>query len=333
MPNVPFLGAAKYQVNPVRVAVDVHLFLYLAIPSRPDSESYQIAFEISPEKMIDDTKFTIGDITISVEGDFQLNALEIPSAYRPFLQNGKTDITLRLHEKNLLPKSGKKIFDSPPIWSLYRNNGTSILRIFEKIPGYGRTLVLAQNIENSDLYFDDPTSKYCNPFYGPTVELLMMNYLAQGRGVIIHGCGIKQDDRGLLFVGESGAGKTTIARIWSQESDVEVLSDDRTIVRKKDDHFVMYGTPWHGEGKFGSPGSVKLDQMFFINHAGENSILESNKAHSVTQLLQCSFPTFWDAAGMEYSMDVFSDLAATIPCWMLSFKPDGSIIEFIDNLL
>jgi hypothetical protein len=292
-----------------------------------------MAFETSPKKMIENTQFSIGDITISIVGGLALTALEIPSAYRPFIDNGRTDVTLRLHEKILVPTVGEKIFDSPPIWSLYRTNGTSTLRIFEKMPGCGRTLVLPQNIENSNLYFDDPAGNYCTPFYGPTMELLMVNYLAQGRGVIIHGCGIKQDDRGLLFVGESGAGKTTMARIWSRESDVEVLSDDRTLIRKKDDHFVMYGTPWHGEGKFGSPGSVKLDQIFFIKHAQENSILKSNNAHSVTQFLQCSFPPFWDAAGMEYSMDVFSDLVAAAPCRMLSFKQDGSIIDFVDNLL
>ena len=201
------------------------------------------------------------------------------------------------------------------------------------MPGNGRTLVLHPDMDNIDLYFDDPEGDFCDPFFGPTMELLMVNYLAQGRGIILHSCGIKQGDRGIIFVGESGAGKTTMARIWHQGSDVEILSDDRTLVRREGDHFVIYGTPWHGEGKFGSPGKVKLDQIFFIKHSKENSISKINNAHSVTQFLKCAFPPFWDAAGMEYSMDVFSDLAATVPCRMLSFKPDSSIIGFVDSLL
>ena len=281
--------------------------------------------------MIDHSKFTIGDTTISVEADLQPHAMEIPATYRPFIKDGKTDITLRMHEKNHLTTVGEKIFESPPIWSLYRHNGVSALRIYEHIPGYGRTLVLPQDIVNADLYFDNPNGNRKDPFYGPTLELLMVNYLAQERGIIIHGCGIKQNDCGIIFVGESGAGKTTIANIWSRESDVEILSDDRTIVRKKDGHFWIYGTPWHGEGKFGSPGSAKLEQIFFIQHGQTNSISNSTKAHSVAQFLKCSFPTFWDAEGLEYSMDVFSDLAASVSCRTLSSKADSSIIDYVNS--
>ena len=283
--------------------------------------------------MIDNTKFAIGDITICVEENLQRYALEIPATYRSFIEDGKTDITLQMHDEIFAPTVGKKIFESPPIWSLYRHNGTSALRIYEHIPGFGRTLVLPQIIKSADLCFDDPTGNYNHPFYGPTIELLMVNYLAQGKGVIIHGCGIKQDDHGVIFVGESGAGKTTMANIWSQNSDVEILSDDRTIVRKQGDHFMMYGTPWHGEGKFGSPGSARLEQIFFIQHGQTNSISKSAKAQSVTQFLKCSFPPFWDAEGLEYSMDVFSDLAMAVPCRTLTFKADSSIIGFVEGLL
>ncbi len=281
--------------------------------------------------MINHSKFTIGDTTISVKANPQTNALEIPATYRPFIKDGKTDIALRMHENNSVSTVGEKIFESPPIWSLYRHNGVSALRIYEHIPGYGRTLVLPQDIATADLYFDNPEGNNRDPFYGPTMELLMVNYLARERGVIIHGCGIKQNDRGFIFVGESGAGKTTMANIWSREPDVEILSDDRTIVRKKNDHFWIYGTPWHGEGKFGSPGSARLEQIFFIQHGQTNSISNSTKAHSVTQFLKCSFPPFWDAEGLEYSMDVFNDLADAVPCRTLSVKADSSIIKFVND--
>ena len=170
--------------------------------------------------MIDNSRFTIGDITICVEEDLQRNALEIPATYRPFIEDGKTDITLQMHDEILAPIIGKKIFESPPIWSLYRHNGTSALRIYEHMPGFGRTLVLPQDIKNTDLYFDDPTGNYNHPFYGPTIELLMVNYLAQGKGVIIHGCGIKQDDRGIIFVGESGAVHHKMITLFSHDGTI-----------------------------------------------------------------------------------------------------------------
>jgi serine kinase of HPr protein (carbohydrate metabolism regulator) len=95
------------------------------------------------------------------------------------------------------------------------------------------------------------------------MELLMVNYLAQERGVIIHGCGIEKNGKGILFVGESGAGKSTLAKLWDQEDGVDVLSDDRIIVRKKGEQFWMYGTPWHGDAKFASPETVRLERILF----------------------------------------------------------------------
>ena len=282
--------------------------------------------------MIENHKFTIGEATISIKNGSRRIGCDIPPVYRPFTGSGKSDISIRLHLAEFTTAAETKVFESPPIWSLYRNNGAAILRIFELMPGYGRTLVLHGGAEKTDLYFDDPYGCFSNPFYGPTIELLMVHYLAAGKGIIIHGCGIKRGDRGIIFAGESGAGKTTMAKIWSRQTDAEILSDDRTIVRKKNGHFWMYGTPWHGEGKFGSPGSVKLDQVFFIKHGKKNLIKDRNSILSVTDFLKCSFPPLWDAEAMNYSMELFSDLIRSVPCRELSFMPDGSIIDFIDEL-
>ena len=275
---------------------------------------------------------TIGDAVISIAGEFQNSRREIQPNYRAFLTIGQTDITLPLHREAGLPLAGKKIFDSSPIWQLYRKNGIALFKIFDSMPGLARALVLPPELNRAELYFADPSARFLDPFFGPTVELLMINYLTRGRGVILHACGIERGGKGYLFAGESGAGKSTLAKLWDRQKGVAVLSDDRTIVRKKDGHYWMYGTPWHGEAKFGLPRGVKLEKIFFLRHASRNAIQAVAGAPSITQFLMCSFPPYWDAAGMEFAMDFFSDLAASVPCQMLAFKPDKHVIGFISAM-
>ena len=81
------------------------------------------------------------------------------------------------------------------------------------------------------------------------MELLLLSYLAKGRGIIIHGCGIARKGKGVLFVGESGAGKSTLARMWDEEDGVEILSDDRTVVRRKGREFWISGMWLHDLSK------------------------------------------------------------------------------------
>ena len=278
-------------------------------------------------------KIRISDVSISIEGDFQKSNWEIPPAYRAFDWSGKTDITLRLHTG--VPKifPGKRIFDCPPIWSLYRQNGKSAIKIFDSrlFPGLERILLLTRHLETADLYFTDKSVSDMDPFHGPTMELLMMNYLAQGRGVIIHSCGIERNRKGILFVGESGAGKSTLARMWGDEKGVDVLSDDRIIVRKKGGHFWMCGTPWHGDARFASPKGVRLERVFFLRQGQNNSIKEVKGIDPVLQLLTCSFPTHWDPQGMAFTLEMFADLTSKIPCQELTFKPDRKVIGFVEQ--
>ena len=64
-------------------------------------------------------------------------------------------------------------------------------------------------------FFADAPS--VDPLEYPLDELLVISLLGQGRGVEIHGCGVVDGSSGYLFVGQSGAGKTTIARLWQAE--------------------------------------------------------------------------------------------------------------------
>ena len=182
----------------------------------------------------------IGNVAISTEGEV---SGQIAPAYLPFTGRGKADISLRLHHGIPDIIVGKKVFESPPIWTLYRENGTSVIRLFPEMGDLQRILLLPPPLKYADLYFADDCIRFIDPYVGPTLERLLTHYRAQERGVILHGCGIVIEDKGIIFLGESGAGKSTLARMWDQESGVDILSDDRVIVRQEETEFKVYGTP------------------------------------------------------------------------------------------
>jgi hypothetical protein len=271
----------------------------------------------------------IADVAISIEGEV---SGEIPPQYLPFVGQGKTDISLRMNRAIPEIALGEKVFDSPPIWTLYRENGNSIIRLFPEMTDLQRTLFLPHHLKHADLFFANDSDRFTDPFFGPTLELLLIHYLAQERGVILHACGIVIEERAILFLGESGAGKSTLARMWDKENGVHILSDDRVIVRKEDSEFRAYGTPWHGEAAFGSPRQAKLERIFFLRHGKENSVKDMKGLDLVSQLLTCSFPPLWHSQGMELILELFNQLATQVPCQELSFRPEKNALALVKKI-
>jgi hypothetical protein len=73
------------------------------------------------------------------------------------------------------------------------------------------------------------------PLGYPLDELLIMHRLTQEKAIELHSTGIvRPNGEANLFVGHSGAGTSTTSRLWTAGEDVEVLSDDRIIVRRDD---------------------------------------------------------------------------------------------------
>ena len=167
------------------------------------------------------------------------------------------------------------------------------------------------------------------PLEYPADELLITNYLARyGLGVEVHGCGLLDSETGgHLFLGHSGAGKSTTTRLWKGLRSTEILSDDRIILRLREGELWMYGTPWHGEAAFASAAKAKLNRIFILQHGARNEITLMSRAQAVGELFARCFPPFHSSQGLQNTIEFLERVAEAVPCYEFQFVPAASAVE------
>jgi hypothetical protein len=230
---------------------------------------------------------------------------------------------------------GEKLFDSGALWKLYREGGGYLFRFSS--PYYGS---LPYKEASFDRDFSAGEVRLHRPFFDPAGpvypmeypldELLMLNQLAMGRGVEVHSSGvIDSSGSGFLFVGQSGAGKTTMTRLWQKREGVKILSDDRIILRKMNGSIWMYGTPWHGEAEISCAAQAPLSHIFFLRHGQRNELAAKKRAESAARLFACGFPPFYSPPGLDFTLSFYDEMTESVPCSELTFLPDDGVIDFI----
>jgi len=177
-------------------------------------------------------------------------------------------------------------------------------------------------------YFDAELPVY--PLEYPLDELLMIHRLSTGHGVEVHGCGVLGSDGvGRLFVGHSGAGKSTTSRLWLAQPRVCVLSDDRIILRAGDGHIRMYGTPWHGDAGLAAQASGRLDRIYLLEHGSANEVVPLEPSRAVAELFTRMFVPHHSPAGLAHALRFAEETANQVPVSLFRFAPDTHAVEAI----
>ena len=244
------------------------------------------------------------------------------------------DICLEICWRQNVTRRQRPAFSSEALWALFRENDDFIFQFTSPLTGLCpyKSLRMDQNFRVGELVLNtdvlEPYQPVC-PLEYPADELLITNYLAHhGLGIEVHGCGlIDSENGGHLFLGHSGAGKSTIARLWELLRHPAILSDDRLILRVHDGELWMYGTPWHGEAAFASPEKAKMNRIFILQHGHENKIVELPKARAAGELFARCFPPFHSVVGLERTMEFLHRVVETVPCYEFRFVPDSRAVE------
>ena len=299
----------------------------------------------------------IGDLSLRIAADNSEDIALSPalSAFRGDFRS--PDIRMQIRWVEMLRQTeDSRLFDSGSIWRLYAcDDGYCFDFTSETISRHPyKRLTVDPEFHDARLDmsadFFASSGREAAPLEYPLDELLITHRLTQEKAIQVHGCGIvRADGIGNLFVGHSGAGKSTTTRLWTEREDVEVLSDDRIIVRRdeaqmqiprgcatQDDNpkykIRMYGTPWHGEAMYASPNSAPLARIFLLEHGQGNVLTPLSPSQAVAELFARSFVPFHRHEYVESALTFLEELVEAVPVYHFAFEPDQRAVDTILNL-
>ena len=250
------------------------------------------------------------------------------------------DVQISVSCVDKLPLPNRQpLFHSGGLWSLFEervgNREGFRLNFQRPFPGEipYKSAWFDRNFETGHLLLSRqffPEDRAIYPMEYPLDEVLMIHRLACGYGLEVHAVGIVDEiGRGHLFLGHSGAGKSTTARLWLNQPGIQILSDDRIILRAYGEKIFMYGTPWHGDAGISSPDCAAVTNIYFLEQYRHNEILSLAPGVAAGELFARSFVPRHCAQSMDFSLGFMERVTHQIPCNIFRFLPQQSAVEAI----
>ena len=159
---------------------------------------------------------------------------------------------------------------------------------------------------------------------------LMVLYALATAGLgtaLFHAASVSYKGLGYLFLGKSGTGKSTHARLWLKYIEgTELFNDDNPVVRlfEKDGRkfAVAYGSPWSGKTPCYKNVKFELGGFVLLSQAPFNKITPLKGVSAYAAILPSISGMRWDkkiADGLHLTQN---GLASNVPVWYLECLPD-----------
>jgi hypothetical protein len=146
-------------------------------------------------------------------------------------------------------------------------------------------------------------------------------------GAVLHGAAVVRDGRAYLFLGRSGAGKTTVSRLGLARG-LTVLSDDLNALLPNSPGPEVVKLPFTGDfGDSGAPATpVPLRALCRLEKSTEEGLTPLSRAEAVGCLLACSPFLNTDPYRRETVIATLSALLPkSLPAYALRFSLSGAL--------
>lgn len=142
----------------------------------------------------------------------------------------------------------------------------------------------------------------------------------------VHSSAIVCNGRAVLFLGESGTGKSTHTRLWRENIDGAVLlNDDSPFVGFVDGRATAFGAPWSGKTPCYKQEHYPIAAIVRLSQAPHNAIRPLRSVHAIGALLPSLTPAFgYDDELQDRMLATLSKIISQVPVYHLECLPDAA---------
>ena len=168
------------------------------------------------------------------------------------------------------------------------------------------------------------TGRYTKMAVDNALMVLYALATAASGTVLFHAAVVSHEGKGYMFLGPSGTGKSTHARLWMKYIDgTALVNDDNPVVRLADDGLpIVYGSPWSGKTPCYRNVSYPLGGIVLLSQAPFNKIHRLGGIHAYASLVASISGKRWDSRVADGLHATENALASTVPVWHLECLPD-----------
>ena len=166
---------------------------------------------------------------------------------------------------------------------------------------------------------------------------LMMAYAfsaATSGTLLIHASVVRNNEKGYLFLGKSGTGKSTHTKLWLQYIEgTDLMNDDNPVVRITDGQVNVYGSPWSGKTPCYRNIVAPVGAFTRISQCPENKIRRESPIQAFASLLPTVSNMKWDKRVYSGVCDTISAILPLVPVYLLDCLPDEAAARLSSTTL
>ncbi len=178
------------------------------------------------------------------------------------------------------------------------------------------------SFENAELFLGESQAEFRGVRHeyalDSLIRILLTVALLPKQGFLLHAASIVRDGRAYIFMGRSGAGKSTVA---SLSPDGSVLTDEISLVRFVDGEWRAHGTPFWGEFRAaGHNHHYPIAGIYCLTQDSQDKVAPLRPKELLRAILPCVLFFSAEQKANEALLNILMQFVKELPCYRLHFR-------------